>query len=124
MKNISVKTYLKNAFRCCMLKLMKNVLILRVRPLKRHSSTKWIEYCDVVFVFKEFYPAVVGSLDQQLESREEEVPKRAMPYLKRKNHQSMIAGAKELKTITTAEFLVSLEVINATLKLSKTVAKK
>ena len=29
-----------------------------------------------------------------------------------------------LKAITTAEFLVSLEVINATLQLTKTVAKK
>ena len=31
-------------------------------PLKRNCSTKWIENHDV-FVFKEFYPAVVGSFD-------------------------------------------------------------
>ena len=37
--------------------------------LKRHCSTKWIENYDVVFVFKEFYPAVAGSLDQLSESR-------------------------------------------------------
>ena len=28
-------------------------------PLKRNCFTKWIENYDVVFVFKEFYPAVV-----------------------------------------------------------------
>ena len=33
-------------------------------PLKRNCFTKWIEIYDVVFVFKEFYLAVVGSLDQ------------------------------------------------------------
>ena len=27
-------------------------------PLKDNCSTKWIENCDVVFVFNEFYPAV------------------------------------------------------------------
>ena len=42
-------------------------------PLKRNCSTKWIENYDVVFVFKEFYPAVVGSLDQLSESRDREV---------------------------------------------------
>ena len=49
-------------------------------PLKRNCSTKWIENYDVVFVFKEFYPAVVGSLDRLSESRNREVFKRAMPY--------------------------------------------
>ena len=78
-------------------------------PLKRHCSTKWIENYDAVFVFKEFYPAVVGSLDQLSESRDGEVLRRAMLYL---------------KAITTAGVLVSLEVINATQKLTKTVAKK
>ena len=68
-----------------------------------------IENYDVVFVFKEFYPAVVGSLDQLSESRDGEVFKRAIPYL---------------KAITTTGFLVNLEVINATLKLIITVAKK
>ena len=77
--------------------------------MKRNCSTKWIENNDIVFVFKEFYPAVVGSLDQQSESRDGEVLERAMPYL---------------KAITTAGFLFSLEVINATLKPTKTVAKK
>ena len=77
--------------------------------LKRNCSTKWIENCDVVFVFKEFFPAVVGSLDELSESRDGEVFGRAMPHL---------------KAITTAGFLVSLEVISATLKLTKTVAKK
>ena len=38
--------------------------------LKRHCSTKWIENYDAVFVFKEFYQAVVGSLDQLSESRD------------------------------------------------------
>ena len=51
---------------------------------------------------KKIYPAFVGSLDQQSESRDREVPERAMPYL---------------KAITKAGFLVSLGVINATLKL-------
>ena len=77
-------------------------------PLKRNCSTKWIENYDVVFVFKEFYPAVVGFLDQLSESRNGEVLERAMSYL---------------KAITTAGFLVNLEVINATLKLTKTIAK-
>ena len=76
--------------------------------MKRNCSTKWIENCDAVFVFKS-YPAVVGSLDQLSESRDEEVLKRTMPCL---------------KAITALRFLVSLEVINATLKLTKTAAKK
>ena len=75
--------------------------------LKRNCSTKWIENYAVVFVFEKFYPEVVGSLDQLSESRDGEVLGR--PYL---------------KAITTAGFLVSLEIINATLKLTKTVAKK
>ena len=53
--------------------------------------------------------AVVGSLDQMSESRDGKVLGKAMPYL---------------KAITTAGFLVSLDVINAALKLIKTVAKK
>ena len=77
--------------------------------LKRHCSTKWIENYDAVFVFKEFYPAVDGSLDQLSESRDRKVLGRATPYL---------------KAITTPGFLFSLGVINATLKLTKTVAKK
>ena len=77
--------------------------------LKRHCSTKWIEDHDAVFVFKEFYPAVVGYLHQLSELRDGEGLERAMPYL---------------KAVTTAGFLVSLEVINATLKLTMTVAKK
>ena len=32
-------------------------------PLKCNCSTKWIENYNAVFVFKEFYPAVVSSLD-------------------------------------------------------------
>ena len=76
-------------------------------PLKRNCSTKRIESYDNVFVFKEFYPAVVGSLDQLSESRNGEVLERSY-----------------LKAITTARFLVSLEIINATLKLTKTFAKK
>ena len=76
-------------------------------PLKRNCSTKLIESYDNVFVFKEFYPAVVASLDQLSESRDGQVLERSY-----------------LKAITTARFLVSLEVINATLKLTKTVAKK
>ena len=51
-------------------------------PLKRNCSTKWIENYDVVFVFKEYYPAVVGSPDQLSESRDGEVLGRAMPHLK------------------------------------------
>ena len=78
-------------------------------PLKRNCSTKWIENYNAVFVFKEFYPAVVGSLDQLSKSRDGEVLERPMPYL---------------KAITTAGVLISLEVINATLKLTGTVAKK
>ena len=77
--------------------------------LKRHCSTKWIENYDAVFVFQEFYPAVAGSLDQLSESRDIKVLGKAMPYL---------------KAIATAGFLVSLEVIIATLKLTKTIAKK
>ena len=77
--------------------------------LKRNCSTKWIENCNAVFVFKRVYPAVVGSLDQLSESRNGKVLERPMPYS---------------KAITTAGVLISLEVINATLKLTKTVAKK
>ena len=77
-------------------------------PLKCHCSTKWIENYDV-FVFKEFYPAVVGSLYQLSESRDGEVLERPMPYL---------------KAMTTAGFLASVEVFNATLKLTKTAAKQ
>ena len=77
--------------------------------LKPRCSTKWIENYDAVFVFQKLYPAVAGSLDQQSESRDRKVLGRAMPYL---------------KAITTAGFLVSLEVINASLKLTKTLAKK
>ena len=77
--------------------------------LKRNCSTKWIENYTAVFVFKKFYPAVVGSLDQLSESRDGEVLERTVPYL---------------KAITTAGVLVILKVINATLKLTKTVAKK
>ena len=51
--------------------------------LKRHCATKWIENYDSIFVFKEFYPAVVGSLDQLSESSDRKVLRRAMPYLKR-----------------------------------------
>ena len=65
-----------------MLKIMANVLILRILPLKRNCSIKWIENYDVVFVFKEFFPAVVGSLDQLSKSRDGEVLERAMPSLK------------------------------------------
>ena len=49
--------------------------------LKRHCSTRWSENYDAVFVFKEFYPAVPGSLDQLPESRDGKVLGRAMPYL-------------------------------------------
>ena len=76
-------------------------------PLKRNCSTKWIESYDAVFVLKEFYPAILGSLDQMSESKD-----------------GKVLGRSYLKAITTARFLVSLEIINATLKLSKTVAKK
>ena len=62
--------------------------------LKRHCSAKWIENCDAFFIFKEFYPAAVSSLDQLSESRDRKVLEAAMPYL---------------KAITTAGFLVSLE---------------
>ena len=77
--------------------------------LKRNCYTKWIEYHDAVFVFKEVYPAVVGYLDQLLESRNGKVLGRAMFYV---------------KATTTPGFLVSLEVINAILNLTKPVAKK
>ena len=77
--------------------------------LKRHCSTKWIENYDAVFVFKEFYQVVVGFLNQLSESRDGKVLGRTMPCL---------------KAITTAGFLASIEVIIATQKLTKTVAKK
>ena len=41
--------------------------------LNRHCSTKCIENYDAVFVFQEFYQAVVGSLDQLSESRDGKV---------------------------------------------------
>ena len=53
-------------------------------PLKRNCSTKWIENYNVVFVFKEFYPAVVSSLDQQSKSRDGEVLGR--PYFESDNN--------------------------------------
>ena len=77
--------------------------------LKRHCSTKWIEDHDAVFVFKKFYPLVVGFLDQLSELRGGEVLGRAMLYV---------------KAATTPGLLVSLKVINATLNLVKPVAKK
>ena len=77
--------------------------------MKGNCSTKSMENYDVVFVFKKFYPAVVDSLDQLPESKDGEVLERTMPYF---------------KAITTVGFLVNLEAINATLKLTKTVAKK
>ena len=77
--------------------------------LKHHCFTKLIENYDTVFAFKEFYSAFLGSLHQLSESRDGKVLGRAMPYL---------------KAIETAAFLVRLEVINATLKLTKTVVKK
>ena len=76
--------------------------------LKRRRSTKWTEEYDAVFVFKEFYPAVVAYLDQLSESREKEVFGRAMFYVK----------------ATTPGFLVTLEVINAILNLTEPVARK
>ena len=77
--------------------------------MKRNGSTKWNENDDFVSIFQEFCPAAAGSLDQLSESRDKKVLGRAMPYL---------------KAIAIAGFLVSLEVINASLKLTKTVAKK
>ena len=77
--------------------------------LKRHCFTKWIENYDAVFVFQEFYSAVAGSFDQLSGSRDRKVLGRVMLYL---------------KAITTAGFLIRLEVINVTLKLTKTAAKK
>ena len=76
--------------------------------MNRNCFTYLIENYDAVFVFKEFYRTVVGYLDQLSQSRDGEVLGRAVPYL---------------KTITTPECLVSLEVINAILKLTKTVAR-
>ena len=57
---------------------------------------------------RSFIPAVVGYLDQLSEPRDEEVLGRAMFYV---------------KATTTSGFLVSLDVINATLKLTKPVTK-
>ena len=57
----------------------------------------------------EFYPAVVGSIDQQSESRDGEVLAGTVSYS---------------KAITTAGVFVILEVINATLKLTKRITKK
>ena len=68
--------------------------------MKRHCSTRWIENHDAVFVSKELYPVVAGSLDQLSKSRDDKVVGRAMSYY---------------KAITTAGFLVSLKVINAIL---------
>ena len=58
---------------------------------------------------RSFFPAVAGSHDQLSELSDGEVLGRAMPYL---------------KTITIHGFLVSLEVINASLNFIKPVAKK
>ena len=77
--------------------------------LKRHCSTKWIEDHDAVFVFKKFYSAVVSSLNQLSESRDGEFLGRAMLCV---------------KATTTPGLLVSLEVINATLHLTKPVAMR
>ena len=58
-------------------------------------------------LFSRSFPAVVGFLDQLSKSRDGEV-----------------LGRPSVKAITTTKFLVDLEIINATLKLTKTVAKK
>ena len=77
--------------------------------LKRHRSTRWIENHDSVFVFKELYLKVFHSFDQLSETRDGEVVGRAMSYF---------------KAITIPGFLVSLEVIDAILNITKLVAKK
>ena len=64
---------MKNVFRYCMLKLMENVQIFLHSRLKHHCSTRWIEDHDAVFVFKEFYSAVVDYLNQLSESRDGKV---------------------------------------------------
>ena len=61
-------------------------------PLKRNCSTKWIENYDAVFVFNEFYPVVVGSLDQLSESRDGEVLERAMPSLFESDNNTWVFG--------------------------------
>ena len=77
--------------------------------LKRLCSANCIEGHDAVFVFKKFYPAVAGFLDQLSESRNGKVLGRVMFYV---------------KATTPPWFLVSLEVINVTMNLTKPVAKK
>ena len=72
--------------------------------MTRHCSTKWFEGHDAVFVFNEFYSAVIGYLDELSESSDGKVLGRAMFHVKAKQHLG---------------FLVSLEVINATLILTK-----
>ena len=74
--------------------------------LKHNCSTKWIEDHNVVFVFKEFYAAVVSYLNQLSESRDGKFL-RALFYV---------------KATTAPGFLVL--VINATLNLTKSVVKK
>ena len=61
-------------------------------PLKRNCFTKWIENYDAVFVFKEFYSAVVGSLDQLSESRDGEVLESALHALFESDNNSWVFG--------------------------------
>ena len=60
-------------------------------------------------IYERLYSAVVGSLHQLSQSRDGKVVRRAISYF---------------KAITAPGFLVSLEVINAILNITKLVAKK
>ena len=77
--------------------------------LKRHCTTKWVENQEAVIVFKEMYLAAVGALDELSESRDGEAAGKAMSHL---------------KMITTPDFLICMEVLNAVLNITKPVARK
>ena len=61
-------------------------------PLRRNCPTKWIKTYDVVFVFKEFYPAVVSSLCQLSESRDGEILESALHALFESDNNSWVFG--------------------------------
>ena len=77
--------------------------------LKRHCTTRWVENQEAVIVFKEMYLAAVGALDELSESRDGEAAGKAMSHL---------------KMITTPDFLICMEVLNAILNITKPVARK
>ena len=77
--------------------------------LKRDCSTRWVKNQEDVHVFKEIFPAVIGALNKLTESRGGEVIRKAMSHL---------------KILTSPDFVICMEVLNAVMNITKPVATK